>query len=89
MESILGYKERGGAGICLTFRIFTLDSAVIEAQKLLSSHETYAIQHHRETIKSNYHNKMKQNKWILTHRQSVLKKIYVSHSWPSLLMLRK
>ena len=45
----------GGGGLNAFYRhqIFALDSAVVEAQKMLSSHggfRTIAMHHHRETI---------------------------------------
>ena len=52
------------------YQIFALDSAVVEAQKLFSSHGgflTNAMYHHRE-IKSNQYTMMIQRKWLMTHR---------------------
>ena len=44
----------GGGGLnAFTFLIFTLDSAIVKAQKMFSSHGcllTYAMFHHRQTI---------------------------------------
>ena len=46
-------KPLGGLNAFYWYQIFALDSAVVEAQKMLSSHGgflTFAMYHHRETI---------------------------------------
>ena len=66
-------KPPGGGGGLNTFywyQIFDLDSAVVEVQKLLSSHGsllTIAMYHHRETLLLNQHTMMKQRKGLQTH----------------------
>ena len=46
-------KATGGLNASYWYQILALDSAVVEAQKMLSSHGgflIYAMSHHRETI---------------------------------------
>ena len=61
----------GGSNAFYWYQIFALDSAVIEAQKMLSSRGgflTIAMYHHGETLKSNQHTMMKQRKSVTSHR---------------------
>ena len=71
---LITVKATGGGGInaFYWYQIFDLDSAVVEAQVVLSLLEgliTIAMYHHRETIlKSNYRTLVKQRKGLMHHR---------------------
>ena len=62
----------GGINAFYWYQIFVLDSAVVEAQvvlSLLGGLITIAMYHHRETIlKSIYRTLVKQRKWLMHHR---------------------
>ena len=61
----------GGLNAIYWYQVFALDSAVLEAQEMFSSHGSIllnAMYHHGETLSSNLRTMMKQRKGLTTHR---------------------